>query len=187
MRYTIRPAISADLQDLLALIHLKAQFDGCPSAVTATAQKLNNSIFAEQPLAHILLVEADPTNPSADPLTNGLVPIGFLSYYFTYSTFLAQSSLWMDDLFLKSEYRNQAIGTRLMQQLCQIAHRQGCDRIDWTVNIHNSAGIRFYQRMGGRLQSQVSLCRLDRAAILQLKDHDCVAQQTAQHTSQHAP
>jgi ribosomal protein S18 acetylase RimI-like enzyme len=168
MRYTIRPATPADLQNLLALIHLKAKFDGCPSAVTATAKKLNNTVFAKQPLAHVLLVEVDQVDLSVDQIS----PIGFLSYYFTYSTFLAQPSLWMDDLFLKSEYRNQKIGTHLMQQLCQIAHRQGCQRIDWTVNVHNSAGIRFYQRVGGRLQNQVSLCRLDQSAILQLKDHN---------------
>jgi ribosomal protein S18 acetylase RimI-like enzyme len=168
MRYTIRPAIPADLQNLLALIHLKAKFDGCPSAATATAEKLNSTVFAKQPLAHILLVEVNP----ADLITDKVSPIGFLSYYFTYSTFLAQPSLWMDDLFLKSEYRNQKIGTHLMQQLCQIAHRAGCDRIDWTVNIHNSAGIRFYQKIGGRLQTQVSLCRLEKSAILQQKDHN---------------
>lgn len=163
MRYTIRPASPDDLQDLLNLIHLKAEFDGCPSAVTATAEKLSSTVFAEPPLAHILLAEV---NQAADKIS----PIGFASYYFTYSTFLAQPNLWMDDLFLKSEYRNQTVGARLIQQLCQIAYRQGCGRIDWTVNIHNQAGIRFYQRMGGRLQTQVSLCRLDQDAILHLKD-----------------
>ena len=159
-RYRIRSATSADLPTLIQLIHLKADFDGCPSAVTATAAKLDKTLFGSQPMAHILLAEGDPN----------ALPVGFASYHFTYSTFRAQPSLWLDDLFLKTEHRNQGIGACLVQQLCQIAADHDCGRIDWTVNIHNQAGIRFYQRMGGQLQTQVHLCRLDQAAILRRKD-----------------
>ena len=158
--YRIRPATSADLPTLIQLIHLKADFDGCPNAVTATAAKLDKTLFGSQPMAHILLAESDST-----PL-----PVGFSSYHFTYSTFRAQPSIWLDDIFIKTEYRNQGIGAHLIQQLCQIAADHDCGRIDWTVNIHNQAGIRFYQRLGGKLQTQVHLCRLDQAAILRGKD-----------------
>lgn len=160
--HRIRPATAADLPDLIQLIHLKADFDGCPEAVTATAEKLKKTIFGPQPMAHILLAESD-LKPS---------PVGFASYHFTYSTFLAQPSIWLDDLFIKAEYRNQGIGARLIQQLCQIAANHDCGRIDWTVNIHNQSGIRFYQRMGGKLQTQVHLCRLDQAAILHREGAD---------------
>lgn len=155
----IRSAAPADLQNLLQLIHLKADFDGCPNAVTATAAKLEKTLFSPLPMAHILLVDADQqTDLKA-------LPLGFASYHFTYSTFRAQPSIWLDDLFVRAEYRNQSIGAQLIQQLCQIAADRDCGRIDWTVNIHNQAGIRFYQRLGGKLQTQVHLCRLDLAAI----------------------
>ncbi len=162
--YRTRSATRTDLQSLIQLIHLKADFDGCPNAVTATAEKLDKTLFGPQPMAHILL---------ADLLAEsnlGTSPVGFASYHFTYSTFRAQPSIWLDDLFVKPEYRNQGIGTRLIQQLCQIATDYGCGRIDWTVNIHNQSGIRFYQRMGGKLQTQVHLCRLDQAAISRGRD-----------------
>ncbi|MGB7084820.1 MAG: GNAT family N-acetyltransferase [Phormidesmis sp.] len=159
MRYRIRPATSDDLPSLLSLIHLKADFDGCPSEVTATAEKLSQTLFTSPPMAHILLAEmSEETNSS---------PTGFASYHFTYSTFRAQPSIWLDDLFVKKEHRNQALGTRFIQQLCQIAHQQGCGRIDWTVDVENQAGIRFYQRIGGQLQTHVHLCRLSQAAIAQ--------------------
>lgn len=161
MNYAIHPAVPADLQALLKLIHLKAEFDGCPNAVTATAEKLGNTLFTSQPMAHVLLAKTQK-NAQLDPQ-----PIGFASYHFTYSTFLAQPSLWLDDLFVMSDYRNQAIGTRLIQQLCKIADHHGCGRIDWTVSINNDAGIRFYERMGGRLRTQVHLCRLNQEAIQQ--------------------
>ncbi|MGB3573012.1 MAG: GNAT family N-acetyltransferase [Phormidesmis sp.] len=162
----IRTATATDLPDLLGLLQLKAEFDGCPEALKATPEKLKATLFCDRPMAYILLVEtlADATSQ----ISTSQIPsrsVGFASYHFTYSTFLAQPSLWLDDLFIKDVYRNQALGTHLMRSLCQIAHDHGCGRIDWTVDVNNAAGIRFYQRMGGQLQTHVSLCRLDQLAI----------------------
>lgn len=153
----IRPATVTDIPNLLALIHQKAEFDGCPQAVKATAEKLEATLFSQLQLAYVLLVK--------DTRKADVPPVGFASYHFTYSTFLAQPSLWLDDLFVQGEYRNQSIGTHLIQTLCVIAHQHGCGRIDWTVDVDNAAGIRFYQRMGGQLQTQVHLCRLTQPGI----------------------
>lgn len=157
MRYSLRSASLEDLQDLLTLIRLKADFDGCSEAVTATAEKLSRTLFGSVPMGHVLLAQTQGHES----------PVGFASYHFTYSTFLAQPSIWLDDLFVKPEHRNQAIGADFMQQLCHIAHSHGCGRIDWTVAVNNTAGIRFYQRMGGQLQTNVHLCRLNQQAIAQ--------------------
>ncbi|MEM9092993.1 MAG: GNAT family N-acetyltransferase [Cyanobacteria bacterium P01_F01_bin.53] len=174
MSYCIRPAVQADVPQLLNLIHLKSEFDGCPEAVKATAEKLSHTLFGPQPMAYVLLAEKQASSQASaqasargknSPATSP--PIGFASYHFTYSTFLAQPSLWLDDLFIMQEHRNQAVGTRLIQQLCTVANQHNCGRIDWTVDVQNAAGIRFYQRIGGRLQTQVHLCRLNQAAILQ--------------------
>lgn len=151
MTYHIRAANQKDLSNILTLIHHKASFDGCPNSVTATNDKLKSTLFCPRPLAHILLVESD--NPDEPP-------VGFASYHFTYSTFLAQPSIWLDDIFVESAHRNQSIGTQIVEQLCQIALRHNCGRIDWTVDVNNTAGIRFYQRMGAKLQTEVHLCRL---------------------------
>ncbi len=157
----IRTATAADLPKLLDLLQLKAAFDGCPEALKATSANLEATLFGHQPMAYVLLA-APVANADSQLLSS---PVGFASYHFTYSTFLAQPSLWLDDLFVKADYRNQAIGSQLMQRLCQIAHSHGCGRIDWTVNVNNAAGIRFYQRVGGQLKTQVHLCRLDQSAI----------------------
>jgi len=151
----IRLATAQDLPNLMALLQLKAAFDGCPESLLATPEKLESTIFCPSPMAYILLVDVDGS-PS---------PVGLASYHFTYSTFLARPSIWLDDLFVTASYRNQSIGAALIQHLCQIAKEQDCGRIDWTVDVDNAAGIRFYRRMGAALKTQVHLCRLDQGAI----------------------
>ncbi|NJN85251.1 MAG: GNAT family N-acetyltransferase [Leptolyngbyaceae cyanobacterium SL_7_1] len=137
----------------MQLIHLKAAFDGCPEAVMATADRLKQDLFGEAPLSSVLLVEI-----SGDI-------IGFATYHSIYSTFLAKPGLWLDDLFLKPQFRGQGIGTQLMQRLCEIAIETGCERIDWTVAVGNNLGIQFYEKIGATIQQEVRLCRLHRKAI----------------------
>lgn len=151
----IREATADDLPQLIRLIRLKAEFDGAAQSVRATEQKLKETLFGRQPMAYVLLAAMD----------EHAEPIGFASYHFIYSTFLAQPGIWLDDLFVEGDYRNRSIGAYLMRSLCKIATERDCGRIDWTVAVENSPGIRFYQRMGGQLQTQVHLCRMDRGAI----------------------
>ncbi len=93
MPYRLRSASSSDLQNLLSLIHLKSAFDGCPSAVTATAEKLNQTLFGLQPMAYVLLAEATSQTGSEIGSEIGGSSVGYASYHFTYSTFLAPQIL----------------------------------------------------------------------------------------------
>ncbi len=150
---SIRQAQLKDIPSIIELIHLKAEFDGCPEAVKATPQKLEEDLFGDQPLAFVLLAEI---NKDA---------LGFATYHFIYSTFLAKPGIWLDDLYVKAEHRNQRVGELLMLNLCEIAQKKGCGRIDWTVATSNERGIKFYQRMGGKIVETVRLCRLESQAI----------------------
>lgn len=150
---SIRNAKHSDIPTILQLIHLKAEFDGCVEFVEATPKKLEDTLFSKNPLAFILLAEIDTQ------------PIGFATYHHIYSTFLAQSGIWLDDLYVKSKYRSHGIGELLIKHLCQIAEERGCGRIDWTVAITNTRAIKFYERMGAKIRQSVRLCRMDKSAI----------------------
>ena len=149
----IRQAQPDDITTIMELIQLKAEFDGCPASVEATAQKLAIDLFGEKPLAFVLLAE------------NNRYPIGFATYHFIYSTFLAKPGIWLDDLYLRASYRSKGIGQALIRHLCQIAKQTGCGRIDWTVATSNDRGVNFYERIGAKVRQEVRLCRLDSAAI----------------------
>ncbi len=137
----------------MELICLKAEFDGCPQLVQTTPEKLEHDLFGQKPLAFILIAEIEQNS------------VGFATYHFTYSTFLAKPCIWLDDLYVKPEYRSKGIGEGLINKLCQIAQSLDCGRIDWIVAAHNERGIKFYQRIGAKIIQKARLCRLDSEAI----------------------
>jgi GNAT superfamily N-acetyltransferase len=144
----IRDATQRDIPAIMELIYLKAEFDGCPESVEATPQKLEIDLFGEKPLAFVLLAEVDGDT------------IGLATYHFIYSTFLAKPGIWLDDLYVKAEYRSHRVGQALMLRLRQIAKEKGCGRIDWTVAVSNERGINFYERIGAKIMNKVKVCRL---------------------------
>ena len=150
---SIREAKANDIPLIIDLIHLKAEFDGCPESVEATPQKLEETLFSQQPLAFVLLAQSDGNS------------VGFATYHRIYSTFLAQPGIWLDDLYIKAEYRRRGIGEALIEHLCQEAQKIGGGRIDWTVAVDNSPAIQFYEKMGAKVKQSVRVCRLDRQAI----------------------
>jgi len=145
----IRHANPNDIYNIMELIQLKAEFDGCVEFVEATPNKIENTLFCDNPLAFVLLAEINKEQ------------IGFATYHWIYSTFLAQPGIWLDDLYIKGEYRSNGIGEMLIKNLYQIAQSKGCGRIDWTVAATNAPAIKFYERMGARIQQNVRLCRLN--------------------------
>lgn len=151
--FLIRDTNVSDISTIMELIRLKAEFDGFLDFLEATPKKLEDTLFCEKPLAFVLLVEIDKN------------PIGFATYHQIYSTFLAQPGIWLDDLYIKPEYRRLGVGEALIKRFCEMTQKIGGGRIDWTVATHNAPAIQFYEKMGAQIIQRVRLCRLDREAI----------------------
>jgi len=156
----IRAATIADLDQLLAFIHQKASFDGYPNSVRATPEILQQAFFSDRPCAEAAFAEVEGQ------------PVGFVVFFQTFSSFLAQPTLWIDDLFVQSDWRGQGIGTALVKYVAAIAQTRHCGRIEWTVATHNANGIAFYEQKGAQIREEVRLCRLTAAAIAALTRSD---------------
>ena len=87
-------------------------------------------------------------------------PIGFALYFFTYSTFLGQPTLYLEDLFVRPEERGHGAGRALLRALARIAVHRGCGRMEWAVLDWNTPSIRFYRRLGAGLRKEWILTRL---------------------------
>ncbi len=145
----IRGATLADLDLLLAFIAQKAEFDGQRSKLKATPETLHQTLFTDFPLAQALFAEVNQ------------VVIGFALFYFTYSSFLAKPSLWIDDLFVQPPMRNQGIGTALMQEIFQVSQAKNCGRVEWTVATQNVSAIAFYQKHQAQILERIRVCRVE--------------------------
>jgi GNAT superfamily N-acetyltransferase len=140
---TIRAAQIQDVPAILSLIHQKAAFDASMDSdctpLQATEAKLHQTLFNDTPFAKVLLVERSRH------------AIGFALYYFRYSSFAAQPSLWLDDLYLEPEARGQGMGRSLMVELAREAQKHHCTHIAWTASKQNDRGISFYQALGAEI------------------------------------
>ncbi len=149
----LRPAVEGVTALVLRFIGNLAEFDGGSGSVRATEDQIHEALFGDPPLAHVVLAEIDER------------AVGFASYFFTYSTFLARPGIWLDDLYVDAELRGQGVGRALLAQIARLAKARGCERIEWTVAVANERRIAFYRRNGASLRESYRPCRLDAAAI----------------------
>jgi GNAT superfamily N-acetyltransferase len=98
----------------------------------------------------------------------GRKPVGLALYFFTYSTFLGQPTLYLEDLFVLPEERGRGAGRALLRALARIALRRGCGRMEWAVLDWNTPSIRFYRRLGAGLRKEWILTRLTGAPLRRL-------------------
>ena len=81
-------------------------------------------------------------------------------YFFTYSTFLARPTLYLEDLFVTPAERGRGAGRALLRALARIAVRRRCGRMEWTVLDWNRPAIRVYRHLGAALRRDWILTRL---------------------------
>ncbi|MFN7729259.1 MAG: GNAT family N-acetyltransferase, partial [Bdellovibrio sp.] len=87
-------------------------------------------------------------------------PAGMALYFQSYSTFLAQPGLYLEDLFVLPEFRSQSIGKHLLMELVKIANERVCGRLEWSVLKWNQRAIDFYLKLGAKPQQEWTVFRL---------------------------
>jgi GNAT superfamily N-acetyltransferase len=132
----LRPAIPADVAEILRLIRALAVYENLLPECTVTEAELQHALFGPQPRIHATLAELAGT------------PVGLALYYYTFHTFKARPNIVLDDLIVDPEHRGHGIGLALMRHLAQRAVAENCRRIEWRVLNWNQPAIDFYQRLG---------------------------------------
>jgi GNAT superfamily N-acetyltransferase len=154
--YRIRPGTRRDVGTILGLIRGLAEYERLASEVEATTGRLRRHGFGRRPYFETLICRRDGE------------PVGFALYFFTYSTFLARPSLYLEDLFVVPEERGAGAGQAILATLARIALRRGCGRMEWAVLDWNRPAIGFYERLGARLRREWILTRLTGAPLRRL-------------------
>jgi GNAT superfamily N-acetyltransferase len=152
----LRTATESDVPDILALIEALAVYERMRDDCVATAAALRATLFGTAPKAEVVLAEVQ-----------GEV-VGFALFCGNYSTFLAQPGIWLEDLFVRPQFRGQGIGRALLAHLAALAVSRGCGRVEWAVLDWNEPSIGFYQSLGARGLTEWTTFRLTGNAMTDL-------------------
>jgi GNAT superfamily N-acetyltransferase len=128
-----------------------------PDEVVATEEILYASLFLKHQ-AEVILGEYKG------------IPVGFALFFHNFSTFLGKANLYLEDLYIKEEYRGLGLGKAMFSCLARIAVERNCGRLDWWCLDWNESSIRFYKKMGAKPMSDWTVYRVDKEALVQLAD-----------------
>lgn len=133
---TLRAATPADIPQILAFIAGLAEYEKLAHEAVATPALLEQHLFGPRPAAEVVIADVEGE------------PAGFALFFTSFSTFLGQPGLHLEDLFVLPQHRGLGLGKRLMVHLAQLAVSRGYGRFEWSVLDWNEPAIRFYRRLG---------------------------------------
>jgi len=136
--FRIRHSIEEDVPILFELIRGLAEYERLLEQVTATEEILRTHLFGARPAAEAVLAE------------EGGEAIGFALFFNSFSTFVGKPGLFLEDLFVRPEFRGRGYGKALMVFVARLALARGCGRFEWSVLDWNTPAREFYRTLGAR-------------------------------------
>lgn len=152
----IRDAAPADLGLILAFVRELAEYERLGHEVVATEEDFRRSLFGETPKARALVVERDGR------------PAGFAIWFYNFSTFLGRPGIYVEDVYVRPEFRGASIGRMIFRHLAARALEEGCGRLEWWVLDWNESAIRFYRSIGAVPMDEWTVQRVTGDALARL-------------------
>ena len=155
--------VSATEQDVPLILHLikaLADYEKLSDQVVAIETDLRAALFGPRPAAEVILAYADAE------------PAGFAMYFQTFSTFKGRPGLYLEDLFVKPEWRRRGLGRMLLARLARIAVERGYGRMEWSVLDWNEMALRVYRAIGARPMEEWTVYRINGGPLRDLAARD---------------
>jgi GNAT superfamily N-acetyltransferase len=131
----IRPAEAGDVPELMAMVRELAEYEELSDQVVCTEEDLAAALFGPDAVVHDLLAIAEDGSVAGHAL-----------WFRTFSTFLGKTGIWLEDIYIRPQYRRQGLAGALLRDL-----RGRTDgRVEWEVLEWNNVAIDFYQGLGAR-------------------------------------
>jgi len=156
--FQIKSATKNDVGIILELIKEIAVYEKLADQVEATEEQIINHLFSEKTYAECII-----------GFENN-IPIGFALFFHNYSTFVSRPGIYLEDLFVKEEYRGKGYGKKLLLNLVKIANERNCGRVEWSVLDWNKPAIDFYESLGATPMNEWTVYRLNQEAINKLNN-----------------
>jgi GNAT superfamily N-acetyltransferase len=152
----IIPAEEKDVPLILEFIRALADYEKLSAEVSATEAGIRESLFGARPAAECLIAYWEDK------------PAGFALTFRNFSTFLGRPGLYLEDLFVRPEFRGKGIGKALLVRLANQALESGCGRFEWAVLDWNKPAIAFYRGLDGKPMEDWTVFRMGREELERL-------------------
>jgi GNAT superfamily N-acetyltransferase len=156
MDITVRQATVEDVPLILQFIRALADYEKLQHELTASEEGLRAALFGPRPDAEVLIASV------------GGEAAGFALFFHNFSTFVGRRGLYLEDLFVKPEWRGRGVGKQLLVYLARLAIERKCGRFEWAVLDWNQPAIDFYRRLGARALTDWTIFRVSGEALRQL-------------------
>jgi GNAT superfamily N-acetyltransferase len=149
----IRDARRDDVPLLLEMFAELADYEHLGAIFRATEERLEQALFSERAVAETLIAEREGE------------AAGYAVYFPTFSSFLASSGIWLEDLFVRPPHRRFGVGRALLSAVAARTRDRGGERLEWAALDWNELALGFYRGIGARTMSEWITHRLDGEAL----------------------
>jgi len=156
MNFSIAPITADEIPALLEMIRELARFERLEHEVEATVEMLGESLCGPRAAASALVARC------------GDQPAGYALYYFTFCSFAGRPGLWLDDLYVRPEFRKLGLGRALIQEVARIGAGRNCARMEWIALDWNQKALEFYGKIGARVLDDWVMLRLSSEGVKDL-------------------
>ena len=146
-----------DVSLILHFIKELAKYEEMLDEVVATEEILKEWIFDKKKAEVIFALEDG-------------IEVGFALFFHNFSTFLGRSGIYLEDLYVKPEFRRKGYGKALLKKLAQIAVERGCGRLEWWCLDWNKPSIDFYLSLGAEPMKDWTVYRITGNTLTQLAE-----------------
>ena len=152
----LRPMTPQDAPLVVSYIKELAEYERDPDAAVATVDDILHFAFSDHPLIHVVMAEWEGK------------PAGFALWFYNFSTWEGKAGIYLEDLFIRPEYRRNGIGKALLIHLARVAVQNNCTRFVWQVLDWNEPSINFYRQMGAKTMDAWLTCRVEKESLVEL-------------------
>ena len=142
-----RYAEKNDVALILRFIKELADYEKMSDEVVADEKMLEEWIFDKQKAEVIFALEDNKE-------------VGFALFFHNFSTFLGKAGIYLEDLYVRPEYRGRGYGKAILKKLASIAVERGCGRLEWCCLDWNKPSIDFYLSLGAQAMSDWTIYRM---------------------------
>jgi GNAT superfamily N-acetyltransferase len=130
----VRDASASDVPELLEMFAELAEYEDLLHELHATEKQLREALFGSRPAAQALIAEFEDQR----------AVVGYALYFPTFSSFLANTGVWLEDLFVRPAHRREGVGRALLAAVAARLRERGGERLEWAALDWNEPALRFY-------------------------------------------